>query len=185
MRVKLAAGLAAAAGIAAAVVAGVVLAGSSDPAASPAPPPAPPAPAEGPVISGPRVPSLAGPDPVTGEQVRLADYEGKRVVINVWASWCAPCRDEAPALAAFAESHPDAVLLGVNMQDTARAARAFYRRYGWTHPSIADPDGAIAARLGLLGLPTTIFLTKGHRESSRIVGPVTTESLEAGFAAAG
>jgi thiol-disulfide isomerase/thioredoxin len=182
MRVRIIAVLAALAGVGAVVAAGVVLAGGDDAGEVSMPPPVSTA-SEQPAaeVSGLRAPALAGTDPVSGEAVALADFSGEPVVINVWASWCAPCNDEAPALAQFAERNPDAVLLGIDLQDSRGGARAFYERYGWEHPSIFDPKGEATAKLGLLGLPTTIFLTSDHRESSRIVGPVTLESLEEGY----
>jgi len=128
-------------------------------------------------VSAPRVeaeppaPSLSGTDPVTGKEVSLADFQGKAVVVNVWASWCAPCREEASDLARVAADHPEVVVLGIDYQDAVPAARRVYEKYGWNHPSIFDRAGELAARLGLESLPTTVFLTPAHRESSRIVGP--------------
>jgi thiol-disulfide isomerase/thioredoxin len=122
--------------------------------------------------------ALAGTDPVTGAEVTLAQFEGKPVVVNIWASWCPGCYAEAPALARFAEAHPEAGVIGINYQDTRDGARDFYERYGWEFPSIFDPRGEIASRLGLQGMPTTIFLDADHREVARIVG----ETDEPGFA---
>ena len=70
----------------------------------------------------------SGVDPITGGQVSLADYEGKPVVLNFWASWCPPCREELPALIELAERHPEVALVGVNYQDAAGDARASSRR---------------------------------------------------------
>lgn len=128
---------------------------------------------------GPSGLELRGTDVVTGEDVSLAAFAGKPVVVNIWASWCPGCNAEALALARFAESHPDVGFLGINFQDSQEAARSFYRRYGWRFPSIFDPQGELAFRLGLQGTPTTIFLDAEHREAARIVG----ETDEAGFAA--
>jgi thiol-disulfide isomerase/thioredoxin len=176
MRVKALAIAAALGGIAAIAVAALVLAGSGDePGRAALPPPAPPVP------SGPKVPALRGTDPVTGREITLSAYRGKPVVLNVWASWCRPCNAEAPILSEFTRTHPHAVLVGIDMQDSLAGARAFYRRYEWRHPSIFDADGALAANLGLLGMPTTIFLTRDHHESSRVVGPVSRKALLAGW----
>jgi thiol-disulfide isomerase/thioredoxin len=183
MRGKVVAALVAAIGVGLVLVAGILLAGDGEEQAA-AERPATTAAAGPRPASGPVAPALAGTDPITGRTVRLADFRGKSVVINVWASWCGPCTDEAPELARFAELHPEAVLLGIDLQDTAAGAKRFYRRYGWRHPSIFDPEGELAARLGLVGLPTTIFLTPEHRESSRVAGPVSLAQLEEGLAAA-
>ena len=120
---------------------------------------------------------LRGTDPVTGKHVSLASFAGKPVVLNMWASWCTGCIAEARALAVFERAHPEAQVIGLDVQDSKSGARAFYRRFGWRHPSIFDPNGALAARLGLQGLPTTIFLDRRHRIVGRILG----ETNLAGF----
>ncbi|MBA3329695.1 MAG: TlpA family protein disulfide reductase [Actinobacteria bacterium] len=74
-------------------------------------------------------PPVAGIDPVTGRNVSLADYAGKPVVINVWASWCPPCHAEAADLARFARAHPEVQLLGIDILDTKEGARDFYREF--------------------------------------------------------
>jgi thiol-disulfide isomerase/thioredoxin len=154
-----------AAGVAAIVIVGAILARDTGPAT--------------PVASGDGSDKLSvrGTDIVTGKRVSLAAFEGKPVVLTVWASWCPGCNAEARTLAAFAQAHPEAGFFGVDFQDTKGEARSFYRRYGWRFPSVFDPDGRIADRLGMQGTPTTIFLDAEHREVSRIVG----ETDEAGF----
>lgn len=127
---------------------------------------------------------LAGASPITGEQVSLAAYEGKPVVLNIWASWCTGCRDEARDLAVFAKAHPEAQVIGLDTQDSDGGARAFYREFGWSHPSIRDPSGSTAAELGLQGLPTTIFLDAEHREVTRIIGATNLAGFEQGLQAA-
>jgi thiol-disulfide isomerase/thioredoxin len=124
---------------------------------------------------------LAGADPVTGRHVSLASYAGKPIVLNVWGSWCTGCQAEARDLAAFARAHPNVQTIGIDTQDTSSGARAFYREYGWTHPSISDPKGEIAARLGLQGYPTTFFLDRRHRIAARIVGATNLAGFEHGL----
>lgn len=125
--------------------------------------------------------SLAGSDPVTGKRVELAQYRGKPVVINIWASWCPGCIAEAEDLRRFAEAHPEAQVIGLDIQDSRGAARDFYRRWGWTWPSVFDPSGELAARLGLQGLPTTLFLDEEHRVVARIVGEGDFAGFEQGL----
>lgn len=129
--------------------------------------------------TGEPAPELSGTDPVTGKPVALSDFAGKPVVVNVWASWCPPCAAEAPDLKQFAERHPEVQLIGVDILDTSGGARAFYERFGWTHPSIADPDGELAAALGLPGQPNTYFLNERHEIVERIVGASDLEGFEA------
>lgn len=69
-------------------------------------------------------------------------------------------------------------LLGVDIQDSKRAAQAFHRRYGWRWPSIFDPRGEIARRLGAFGTPTAVFLSKAHRIVARIAGGADLAALE-------
>jgi thiol-disulfide isomerase/thioredoxin len=127
---------------------------------------------------------LSGRSPITGEQVDLAAYRGKLVVLNIWASWCTGCREEARDLAKLAEAHPEAQVIGLDTQDNDGDARAFYRQFGWSHPSVRDPGGSQAAEFGLQGLPTTIFLDADHREAARIIGATDREGFEQGLKAA-
>lgn len=127
--------------------------------------------------------SLSGTDPITGQQVSLADYAGKPVVLNIWGSWCPGCAAEAEDLRRFAADHPEAPLIGIDLQDSKGAARAFYERYNWTHPSISDPDGNISFSLGLQGTPSTFFLDAQHRVRTRIVGETDYAGFEQGLEA--
>ena len=125
--------------------------------------------------------SFTGTDPITGQPVELAAYRGKPVVINIWASWCPGCNVEADDLRRFAQAHPEAQVVGVNIQDTEGGARDFYRRWDWDWPSVSDPSGELAASLGLQGLPTTLFLDEDHQVVARIVGEGDLERFEEGL----
>lgn len=127
---------------------------------------------------------LAGTDPVTGRRVDLASYRGKPLVLNVWGSWCPGCNAEAADLARFARSHPNVQVVGVDTQDSTGGAKAFYRKWGWRHPSIADPKGELAAQLGVQGYPTTFFLDARHQVKTQIVGATDLAGFEQGLAAA-
>jgi thiol-disulfide isomerase/thioredoxin len=126
-------------------------------------------------------PAVGGRDPITGRQVSLAQFAGKPVVLNVWASWCTGCNQEAADLARFAASHRGAQVLGVDTQDTSGGARSFYRKWRWHHPSIADPSGSLSARLAVTGLPTTYFLDRQHRVVAKIVGAGNLAEFEQGL----
>ena len=80
------------------------------------------------------------------------------------------CNAEAADLKAFVERHAELQMIGIDLQDSKGGAQDFYRRWGWGHPSVYDPDGKITFRLGLQGTPTTFFLDKSHRIIARIVG---------------
>jgi thiol-disulfide isomerase/thioredoxin len=132
-------------------------------------------------VSPEEAPELRGEDPITGEEIELADFRGRPVVINIWASWCPGCNEEAADLREFAADHPEAVLLGVDFQDTFSGAREFYERWAWKHPSIFDSSGSQTAQLGLFGLPTTLFLDARHRIAARVVGATDRAGFERGL----
>ena len=100
-------------------------------------------------------------DLLGGGQVTLSELRGKVVVINLWASWCPPCRAEMPAIEKMYQTYRDlgVVALGVNTtyQDSEPDAAAFVREYGLTFPIPLDRDGSVSQRYALSGLPTTFF----------------------------
>ena len=109
----------------------------------------------------------------------LADHRGKVVVLNFWASWCAPCRDEAPLLQRWhrrIESQGGTVL-GVDALDATDDARAFTRRYGITYPNLRDPSGENLKPFGVSGYPETFVLDRDGRIAALVRGPVTEEFL--------
>jgi thiol-disulfide isomerase/thioredoxin len=127
--------------------------------------------------------SFSGSDPITGKRVSLEQYAGTPVVINVWGSWCPGCVAEAEDLRRFAADHPEVRLIGVDLQDSKGAARDFYERWRWTHPSVFDPDGQISYSLGVQGTPSTFFLDRLHRIVSRVVGATDYAGFEQGLEA--
>jgi thiol-disulfide isomerase/thioredoxin len=177
--VLIAAGTAA---VAAIVAAGVILAGGGE-AAAPVPV-AGDLPALGSVeeTAGSGAVEASGIDPITGEAVSLADFEGTPVVLNFWASWCAPCREELPALIQLAERHPEVALVGVNYQDAAGDARALQHEIGFDWPNIGDPQGELGADFGLQGMPSTFFLDADHRIVAVVLGGTDLEGFEEGVA---
>ena len=108
----------------------------------------------------------------------LASLRGKPALINFWASWCDPCRQEAPELERFQRSlHGSAQLVGVDYTDQTDAARSFIHRYGWTFPVLSDPDGIYGARYALKGLPTTVVLDPEGRIVEVLSGPQSAADL--------
>jgi cytochrome c biogenesis protein CcmG, thiol:disulfide interchange protein DsbE len=108
----------------------------------------------------------------------LAQLRGKPALINFWASWCDPCRKEAPELERFERSlHGAAGLVGVDYTDQADSARGFIHQYGWTFPVLSDPNGTYGARYGFSGLPTTVVLDSRGRIVQTLRGPQTEASL--------
>ena len=115
---------------------------------------------------------------LVGPPVRLAELRGTLVLVNVWASWCVPCREEAPALARFdRELRGRARLVGIDFQDAKADALAFIREFGWRFPNVADPQGRLAADYGLVGLPTTFVVDGEGRIARALTGAQTYDAL--------
>jgi thiol-disulfide isomerase/thioredoxin len=96
-----------------------------------------------------------------GKTLRLSSYRGKVVVVNFWATWCAPCREEMPALQRVAASEPDLVVLEVDLMEPADKARSFLESLGLDRlQPVLDSDGATTRRFGVLSLPSTFFVDK-------------------------
>jgi cytochrome c biogenesis protein CcmG/thiol:disulfide interchange protein DsbE len=115
---------------------------------------------------------------LVGPPVRLAELRGTPVLINVWASWCVPCREEAPDLARFdRELRGRARLVGIDFQDAKADALAFIREFGWRFPNVADPQGRLAADYGLVGLPTTFVVDGEGRIARALTGAQTYDAL--------
>jgi thiol-disulfide isomerase/thioredoxin len=129
-------------------------------------------------------PALAGTDPVTGKKVSLAQWQGKPLLVNLWGSWCHPCRDEAKELRAFLARHAGAVL-GIDVEDSKAGAKAFQQHYRVRFPSIFDPNDLLVNRLKVPGTPTTFFLDKRHRIVAALYGAGTLALFERGWKLAG
>jgi cytochrome c biogenesis protein CcmG, thiol:disulfide interchange protein DsbE len=102
---------------------------------------------------------LALPDfsPAQFQQL-LEELRGTPVVVNVWGSWCPPCRTEAPELAAVSKTYQGRVqFVGVDILDQREPARAFIEEFGWPYPSVFDPEGDIRDALGYVGQPVTVL----------------------------
>lgn len=115
-----------------------------------------------------------------GERLALAELRGSPVVLNFWASWCIPCREEAPLLTTAAREYEAQGLrvVGIVYQDSAESARDFMDRYAQPYPGLLDPDGRTAIDYGVFGIPETFFIDRDGIVRSRQVGPVTEEGLE-------
>ena len=111
-------------------------------------------------------------------QLGVGDLKGKAVVVNFWASWCVPCRDEAPVLQKTYERYRDQglVVLGVDVNDFRQDARRFMKRYGLTYPVVYDGKGSTVGKWGVRGFPETFFVDRtGKLVGERIEGAVDIE----------
>lgn len=131
-----------------------------------------------PVSARAHAPSLRGTT-ITGTAFDLAHVLGHGpVAVNVWASWCDPCREEMPLLAHAAGTSLRVV--GIDEQDSSRSARAFASSRGARYPSLSDPDGKLLATLRMLpqdGVPSTLFVDREGRVAARVVGPLDRRAL--------
>ena len=122
------------------------------------------------------------------------ELKGQPVVLNVWASWCAPCREEAPAFERLWRKHGShgVQIIGVNIRDSDAGAQTFVDEFGITYPIVRDADQELAGELDLIGLPQTFFIDRswnflasesGEEVSSQggttVLGAVSEEDLEA------
>lgn len=93
-----------------------------------------------------------------GRYASLADFKGRPVLINFWATWCPPCRAEMPELLQAARDYPDLVLLAVNASESADVVSQFAEQFRMDAPVVIDPQGVISNRYNVSGLPTSIFI---------------------------
>jgi cytochrome c biogenesis protein CcmG/thiol:disulfide interchange protein DsbE len=119
-------------------------------------------------------------------RIALDELRGAPVVLNIWASWCDPCRQEAPILQRAWERARDAGVLfvGLDIQDTPKDGRSFLREFGIDYLTIREGDRSTAQAYGATGIPETYFLTADGRVAAHVIGVVTAAQLQAGIAAA-
>jgi len=115
---------------------------------------------------------------VDGRPLSLVAFRGKTVVINFWASWCGPCREEAPILQRFAERHAggEVVVIGIDVWDAEADARAFVNEFGLTYPNALDRDGVVSIEYGVSGVPETFVVGRDGRLLGKFTGPVKSVS---------
>ncbi|MDX2542489.1 TlpA family protein disulfide reductase [Streptomyces sp. WI04-05B] len=138
------------------------------------------------VKAGERVdaPDLSGPT-VDGKQLDVADYKGKVVVINLWGSWCPPCRAEAPNFVKVSKDTADQGVrfVGINTRDTDTApAKAFEKQYGVTYPSLYDPTGRLMLRfkkgtLNPQAIPSTVVIDRTGKIAARTLQALSEDRL--------
>lgn len=118
-----------------------------------------------------------------GDPLSLADFQGHIVVVNVWGSWCGPCRAETPELVRLALEHKDQGVrfLGIDTRDSQGAAQAFVRRFKVPYPSLFDADGRTLLPLTQLiptaAVPSTLVVDAEGNVAARVIGRVTYTTL--------
>ena len=116
----------------------------------------------------------------TGSTIALSSLKRKVIVLNFWASWCLPCRDEAPGLRSAWEGsrgQHGVLFLGVNEMDDEAGAQAFQREFQMTYPSVFDPSASLADDYGFFGLPVTYVIDAQGVMRYRFAGSVTESAL--------
>jgi len=120
-------------------------------------------------------------DTLEGSPLTLSDLRGRPVMLNLWASWCLPCRVEMPAIERVFQRHREdgllVVGLNVTAQDSEAAARLFAQEFGLSFPIVLDRDGTASARYELMGLPSTYFIDRGGIIREVIIGGPMSEAV--------
>lgn len=125
-------------------------------------------------------PAFTLPDVLApNRDVSLGDFRGRDLVVNFWASWCIPCRTEMPLLqSAHREVHGAVEFVGVDSNDTRSGAVSFLSKVHVTYLTLFDPDGQVASRYGLVGFPTTVFISARGRILGLHMGQLNAGTLK-------
>ena len=114
---------------------------------------------------------------LTGETIRLSQFQGQPVVLSIGASWCPDCRAEAPIIEELHKNHPELIILLVDSKETADVVQAFVDEFDITHPVLLDKDGAVSELYQIFAIPTDIFIDKDGVIRAKIIESVTPELL--------
>jgi thiol-disulfide isomerase/thioredoxin len=112
-----------------------------------------------------------------GRFFRLSDLQGRPVVVNFWATWCAPCRMEMPELVKAAAANEELVVLAVDVQEARGPVEQFAAEFAMNFPVVLDPEGKVRNLFRVPGLPTTYFVGRDGLIASVVVGPLTPQVL--------
>ena len=136
--------------------------------------------------TGYSVPDVRLPMLNSGGELGLRDLAGKVIVVNFWASWCGPCKEEAVILGNAERKWRDqgVVFIGIDSSDKNAEAKAFEKLYGIDYESLVDPDGTTGRDWGVTGYPESFFIGKDGRVVSKFISNIDAISLDQSIAAA-
>lgn len=114
-----------------------------------------------------------------GDEVKLSDFRGKTLLVNFWASWCHPCREEAPALERtyMSLSRDQVEFIGINIMDDRKSAEEYIKSFGGTFVNIYDPENRIHLDYGVGGVPETFFVNPDGIITGKHRGPLTEKMI--------
>lgn len=117
---------------------------------------------------------------LSGETIKLSDLKGKKVFINFWATWCAPCKEEMPEMQKFYDNHSDELeILAVNVESNPNTARKFMKKRNYSYPILLDTNSKVIQLYNISPIPTTYFVgTDGVIQQPRKLGPMTYDFME-------
>jgi cytochrome c biogenesis protein CcmG/thiol:disulfide interchange protein DsbE len=119
------------------------------------------------------LPSLHDPN----DFIAVRALRGRMLVMNFWASWCDPCKQEAPFLAAAAKTHPNVKFLGVQILDGIEEGRRYEQHYGIPYESVRDARGSVAKTYGVTGVPETVFVDSAGDVVGKYIGALDKKTL--------
>ena len=130
--------------------------------------------------------ALAMLSPGTGKSaLSLSNFKGRPVVLNFWASWCAPCKEEMPLLERTWKQvqtpGKDVVFLGIDYQDTNNNSLSFLQSNNITYQTVVDADGSVSTKYGITSLPDTIFINRNGTVMSKVARQLTAQALSSGL----
>ena len=115
---------------------------------------------------------------LSGKQIKLSDFRGKNVVLNFWASWCPPCREEMPEFQRiYIENADSLVVIGVNLQESKENAESFVKKLGITFPILLDPSAQVKDLYNVFTQPVTYFIDRDGKIVDKKFGPLTSEEI--------
>ena len=112
-----------------------------------------------------------------GKEISLADYKGKKVLLNFWATWCKPCKKEMPDMEKLHKANPDIVVLAVNI-DTENKVKEFMNNLELTFPTVLDVKGDVNKNYKVVSIPTSFFIDEKGMIKKKVVGTMEYDQMQ-------